>query len=171
MKKNFFAFIWGLSFCVSAFCQNSINREASLLQFGQHFQTYFEQAFKSQYNKSFSSYEEDYRIETAFIIDTFGSPKNIQIDTLNSSHELNEAIFRMINGTQGFWNPKVKNCQKVDSDTINCVFIFLSQQLNTKDRMDRLENDLHKEYFSNLNLKGRNFTNNMIFLQLTAIAK
>jgi len=117
-------FILSLIFLTSVFCskaQQNTDRVTTYKNYGQYIQVPLRASHNFNYKNELAGLKEDYVFWLYFQIDTTG-----KIINLRDKHKANvpqlvvDYAYNLINRTSGQWNPEIKNCRVVVSDTITC---------------------------------------------------
>jgi|GEM_PF-3265987 len=103
--------------------QKSTDRLATYENHGQYIRLIMDRLHMSIYKKEFAGLQEDYVFWIYFQIDTTGKVVNLRAKHKPGVPDIViEYGYKLLKKTDGQWNPEVKNCQQVLSDTIICQF-------------------------------------------------
>ena len=147
--------------------QNNTDRLAGYKNDGQHLQTTLRGWHDIHYNGRLKNFNISFSFLIYFQIDTTGHLININF---NEEDEV-PAVVRdyavtLLQTTNGFWKPQIRNCRLVTSDTITCKFFFAKkqsqgdwvinkeEQLENERKLDPERPDLRRTSSKTLNFKS-----------------
>lgn len=149
MKKKLVLLLIVTLFFHIGHSQNNTDRIASFLQYGQYLQPYLELQHNYFYKGELDSLHKDFKLVITFQIDTDGQIINYKNQSDSLPELVKQYVNRLIYLTTGRWKPEVKNCSLRVSDTIKCYVYLKSKKISLNDRMNNLEEEIKKKFFSN----------------------
>ncbi len=111
--------------------QNKIGRSAGFKDYGQYLQPYIGISHNADYKSQFTDYCEDYLIIMKFNIDTTGNIINAKSISDRVPESVLKYIVDLFNKTDRQWQPQIKDCKEIVSDTITCFFYLTNKNSNS----------------------------------------
>lgn len=122
-------------------------QEVCLKASTQFLHPFFSGFHQINYRNELAAFSEDYRVKVDFSIDTAGSIVNPSFENKNLPEAIKSYVKKLLLSSNGLWQLKVRDGQKLTSSKVTGIFLLSSKKLSLDERADRTEKIL-KEVFS-----------------------